>query len=209
MSEPIARSSIPPHPPTEVVAGWEVSGRRSPADLRISDWSPLAKVLVRVRLEEGGDPPLGTPLGRVERGPDDTLVVGSGPGEWTLLGPPGSGFAIARQMRQTVGGLRLSAVVDLTHGRTLLRVTGAHSRGLLTKVCAFDLDDRITPDGSALRTSVAGVVTDLIRDDAAEDLSYLLHCDRSFGRYLFEELIEAGVEFGIDVDGFRPTEVSP
>ena len=44
---PIARSPIAPAEPVVVVDGWEVSGLRSSAPLRIVDCAPLAKVGVR------------------------------------------------------------------------------------------------------------------------------------------------------------------
>ena len=59
------------------------------------------------------------------------------------------------------------------------------------------------PDGAALRTAVAAVATDVIRDDLDGIRSYLLHCERSVGQYLFDVALRAGAEFGIEVDGFR------
>ena len=59
------------------------------------------------------------------------------------------------------------------------------------------------PDGAALRTAVAAVATDVIRDDLDGTRSYLLHCERSVGQYLFDAVLRAGAEFGIEVDGFR------
>ena len=59
------------------------------------------------------------------------------------------------------------------------------------------------PDGAALRTAVAAVATDVIRDDTDGIRSYLLHCERSVGQYLFDAILRAGAEFGIGVDGFR------
>jgi hypothetical protein len=50
---------------------------------------------------------------------------------------------------------------------------------------------------------VAGVATDIVRDDRAAVPSYLLHCERSSGQYLFGALAGAGEPFGIGVDGFR------
>ena len=58
-------------------------------------------------------------------------------------------------------------------------------------------------DGAALRAPVAGVATDIIRGDRAGVPSYLLHCERSSGRYLFGALVSAGEPLGIGVDGFR------
>jgi hypothetical protein len=59
------------------------------------------------------------------------------------------------------------------------------------------------PD-AALRSAVAGEATDLARDDLERVPSYLLHCERSSGQYLFDSLLDAAAEFGIDVDGFVP-----
>jgi hypothetical protein len=46
------------------------------------------------------------------------------------------------------------------------------------------------------------LVTDVIRDDLADSTrSYLIHCERSSGQHLFDCILDAGIEFGIDVDG--------
>ncbi len=73
---------------------------------------------------------------------------------------------------------------------------------MLAKVCGIDSGDGITPDGAAFRTAVAALATDVIRDDNGGERSYLLHCERSSGGYLFGELLAAGSEFGIEIDGF-------
>jgi heterotetrameric sarcosine oxidase gamma subunit len=91
---------------------------------------------------------------------------------------------------------------DVTHGRALVRLTGPRAASVLAKVCGIDTSDGITPDGAAFRTAVAAVATDVIRDDTGGVPSYLLHCERSSGAYLFGELLAAGGEFGIEIDGF-------
>jgi sarcosine oxidase gamma subunit len=73
---------------------------------------------------------------------------------------------------------------------------------LLARLCPADLHDDMAPDGTAFRTAVAGLATDLIRDDQAGSMSYLLHCERSSGQYLFDALVAAGESFGIEVSGF-------
>ena len=45
-----------------------------------------------------------------------------------------------------------------------------------------------------------------VRDDLGATPSYLLHCERSSGRYLHEALLDAGREFGIEPDGFAGKE---
>ena len=59
-------------------------------------------------------------------------------------------------------------------------------------MAANDLADDAVPDGAALRTSVAAIVTDIVRDEQDAAPSYLLHCERSSGQYLAEVLLDAG-----------------
>jgi heterotetrameric sarcosine oxidase gamma subunit len=204
VSEPVARSPIEPAPPVLVVEGWEVSGRRAQAGLTLTDFTPLAKVGVRAPVGGRAAAELGVPFGRAVRDPGGTLTAGSGPGEWLLLAAPGEGPALAAR----VAGLaarcpgELVTATDVTHGRALIRLTGPPAADVLAKVCGIDTSDGITPDGAAFRTAVAAVATDVIRDDTGGVPSYLLHCERSSGAYLFGELLAAGGEFGIEIDGF-------
>ena len=220
MSEPVSRSPIAPAPPVRVEAGWEVSGCRSEAALTITDCTPLAKVHLRAPWNGAMAKALGVPFGRADReggGLDGAsqdgasqdgawLVVGSGPGEWLVLAPPGAAAAVADWLATVAAdaaGDEFVSVTDLTHGRALVRVTGPDAADLLARLCGADLHDDMAPDGAALRSAVAGVATDVIRGDQAAVPSYLLHCERSSGQYLFGALVSAGESFGIGVDGFR------
>ncbi len=98
----------------------------------------------------------------------------------------------------------LTTVMDLTHGRALMRVDGVAALDLLRRVTAVDLDDRFVPQGAALRTSLARVVTDVVRDDVAGRPSYLLHCERSSGRYLVQSMLAAGADFGAQLVAGAP-----
>ena len=198
---PIARSPISPAPPVAVEHGWEVSTRRTDADLRIMDCTLLAKVLVLASTNGEVARALGVPFGRAARDERGTLVVGSGPGEWLLLAPPGASAEVAGRVKGVSDG-GLVSVLDATHGRALMRITGAKTVDLLAKVCGIDLSEEVTPAGAAFRSSVAKLVTDVVRDDLDGERSYLLHCERSSGQYLFDALIDAGDEFGIEVEGF-------
>ena len=198
---PVARSPIPPAPPVKVEHGWEVCTRRTDADPRIMDCTPLAKVLVLASADGEVARALGVPFGRAVHDEYGTLVVGSGPGEWLLLGPPGASAAVAGRVEEAPNEEMVN-VFDATHGRALMRITGAKTVDLLAKVCGIDLSEEVTPDGAAFRSSVAKLVTDVVRDDRDGERSYLLHCERSSGQYLFDALIDAGDEFGIEVEGF-------
>ena len=204
MSEPVARSPIAPPPPVLVLEGWEVSGRRATAGLTLTDCTPLAKVQVRAPIGGRAAAELAVPFGRAARDPAGTLVAGSGPGEWLLLAAPGEGPALTARATGLAARCpgELVTATDVTHGRALVRLTGQRAASVLAKVCGVDTSDSITPDGAAFRTAVAAVATDVIRDDTGGVPSYLLHCERSSGGYLFGELLAAGGEFGIEIDGF-------
>ena len=225
MPEPIARSPIRTVRPA-IVAGWEVAsqavaGRDAPgAGNSLTDLTPLAKVGVRAGVDGAMARALSVPFGRAARDETGVLVTGSGPGEWLVLGQVGEGRALRHRLEQTAaqaaavqaaGGeaarQELVSVLDLTHGRALMRLTGPAAAATLAKVCGIDLADSSTPNLAAFRSSVARLVTDVVRDDqegpAGPAPSYLLHCERSYGQYLFDALLDAGAEFGIDVDGFR------
>jgi sarcosine oxidase gamma subunit len=74
-------------------------------------------------------------------------------------------------------------------------------------LCAIDFSDAVTSNASALRTSVAKLTAEVVRDDREGVCSYLLSCDRSYGAYLFEALLDAGSEFAIEAQGFALTGV--
>jgi hypothetical protein len=57
------------------------------------------------------------------------------------------------------------SLVDLTHGRALVRLTGDDASRVLSTLCGIDLADEVTPNLRAFRSSVAKVVTDVVRDD--------------------------------------------
>jgi heterotetrameric sarcosine oxidase gamma subunit len=198
---PVARSPIAPVPPTTVEHGWEVSARRSAAELKITDCTPLTKILVLASKDGELASTLGVLFGRASRDTHGTLVVGSGPGEWLLLSTRGTSAEVKGRIEQ-IRDEGLLSVFDVTHGRALVRITGTMAPDLLAKVCAIDLAEEVTPNGAAFRSSVAKLVTDVIRNDCDGERSYLLHCERSSGQYLFDALIDAGDEYDIEVDGF-------
>lgn len=202
-----ARSPIEPAAPVTTVAGWEVSARRSDAELTIVDATPLAKVQVKAPPDGEMAGIVGVPFGRAARDEQQNLVTGAGPGEWVLFAAPGTSAQVVQRLQQAASGVReLVTVIDLTHGRAVMRISGDRTADLLAKVCPTDFTDALVPDGAAFRSAVARVVTDVVRDDRGSAnrsrLSYLLHCERSSGQYLFEALVDAGAEFGVGIDGF-------
>jgi heterotetrameric sarcosine oxidase gamma subunit len=184
---PLARSPIEQADPIEVVRDWEISRRKTSAPVRLADLTPMTKIGVKAK-----EPPFDVGYGKSVR-IGDWLVTGSGPGEWTLLGPAGETMDVA-----TTG---FATVIDLTHGRALMRLTGHQAARALEKICSIDLSTPMCPNGAVFRAAVANVVTDVVRDDLGGIPSYLLHCERSSGQFLFDTLLDAGTEFGIEIEG--------
>src|SRR5690348_18505061 len=139
--QPVARSPIAPAPPVAVRAGWEVSGRRASAAgaLTLTDCTPLTKVQLRAPADGEVAASLGVPFGRTAREPDGTLVVGSGPGEWLLLAPPGRAGSLEPMLERAAAQAPGESVtwVDLTHGRALIRLCGSSGASVLAKVCGI------------------------------------------------------------------------
>jgi len=191
----LPRSAITPDLPAVAQLA---TGGPPEAAVCIYDLSGLSKFGVRAAADGPVGRALGTGFAATTRADDGSLVVGSGPGEWLVLADPALSFDLRARLESAAESADgFASFVDLTHGRALIRLAGTRSADLLAKVCGIDFSDDITADGSALRTSVAKLVTDIVRDDQDGVPSYLLHCERSSGSYLFHALVDAGTEFGI------------
>lgn len=200
---PIARGPVRLPDATTTVAGWTVSAAPQSGPLTISDRSALAKVEVRSGFNGPTAEKMQTGFGRTHRSEHGVLIAGSGPGQWHVFGDPGTGAEILAQLQDMAdSGDELTTVVELTHGRALFRITGAETTQLLNKLCSLEFSDDMVPNGSALRASLGGVVTDMIRDDVDGTLSYLVHCERSSGQYLWDTLVDAGAEYRITETGY-------
>ncbi len=166
--------------------------------LTLSDASAATKWLVRGPEAGAVADRLGASFGSSCAAEGGALVLGSRPGEWIVVGVPGA-------VAETVAGIDgpeqsdFVTALDWTHGRALFRVTGADAPRMLEKVCSLDWSDAMTPDGAVTSASVAKVTCDIARNDVDAKPSYLIFCDRSFGQYLFDALIDAGDEFGLSV----------
>lgn len=115
------------------------------------------------------------PMGRVTVEQDHT-VFSTSPGELTVISD--------RDMPE--------AAVDLTHVRASIRVSGDNARELLMRLTPLDVTSDMFPVGSAARTLVAGITTEIVHD-AAE--TYLLITSRSFAGSLWHAIEFAAEEW--------------
>lgn len=107
-------------------------------------------------------------MGRVTVEQDHTEFATS-PGELTVISNRG--------MPETA--------VDLTHLRASIRVTGEDARELLMRLTPLDITPEMFPVGSAARTLVAGITTEVVHDAPG---TYLLVTSRSFAGSLWHAI---------------------
>ena len=194
-STPTARGAFRAVGPTRIEEGWEISTAPGGA-LSITDLSRLGKF--SVRCAPAAAAPEGFPAPWTTARVDDRLVTAAASGEWLVITPSGGVPGIEE------GGDVLS-VVDISHGRAMLRLTGSDAVALLSHDVAVDLSPAALPDGASLRTYVGAIVTDVVRDDVDGTPSFILHSERSAGGSLLDSLLDAGEGLGVVFAGFGGT----
>ena len=161
--------------------------------LTLHDVSATTKIIVRAGPETAAHDQMDASFG-TSRTEEGVLVVGQRPDEWIILGPAAASRALVDRLDRS-GHV---SVIDHTHSRALFRLTGAEAASVLEKLCSLDCNDHMTPDGAAVSAPVAKVTCDIVRNDVDGTLSYLISCDRSYGQYLFDAILDARHEFGIN-----------
>lgn len=175
----MANSTIPYE---TCVTSTDVDGGR----VTVGDVSDMTKLLIRTKRMPVGKYGRATPPGLPRQGRafigGEVLIAATRPAEWTVLCARGRGVSHLVPAEATI--------VDLTHGRSAIRVSGIGAPELLAQLCSVDFADDFTPNGAVISGSVASVMCDIIRDDLYGSPSYLLLVDRSFAVWLSAQLVD-------------------
>jgi len=168
------------------------------ARLTLRARSGLTVLLLRGRTQDaafaaGVESALGVPLpqgtGTTACG-ERIALLALGPDEWLAAGHLDA---------DKIAALRAcsSAVTDVSHGRTAIRVSGPTARDLLAKGLPLDLHASAFPAGRCAQSTLArcNVVVHCV-DDAP---TYDLYVMRSYARSLWHFLREAGEELGYEI----------
>ena len=161
----------------------------------VADAASTTKVQVRAAADTAAASELGVTYGKSQRRAGGALVCGTRPDEWTIYARAGQAPTIMSSI-PTEGFV---TVIDITHGRAMLRISGSNATAALNKICNLDLSDELTPNGAVFSASVGNVGCDLVRDDEGGQTSFLIGCERSFGKFLFIAVADACTEFGLSV----------
>lgn len=120
-------------------------------------------------------------------------ILGTGTGRWLVVEPEHRD--LATYLRASVP--ENAAVTDLSHARTILRLSGRDARTLLAKGCAIDMH----PSAFLVDTSrMTGLfhAPALIDCRSAEPV-YDLYVHRSYAVHLFECLLDGALEYGCSI----------
>jgi sarcosine oxidase subunit gamma len=125
----------------------------------------------------------------------DIALFHIAPRRWWLVLPGDRSIDLAARLAAAVTDR--AALTDLSHGRTVLRLSGPASRNVLQKLCRIDLHPQAFPAGRVAQTPL-GQVTALIHafDDGP---GFDLYLPRAFAYSAVESLIDAATEFGLEM----------
>jgi sarcosine oxidase subunit alpha len=128
-------------------------------------------------------------------------------GQWWRLAHDHTLFTTVTEQAEEVGRvLRQQAadcahITDLTSTLAGLYLIGPRSREVLSKLTALNLTDSALPDRSCVQTSVAKVHAIVARLDVSGLRGYQIFVTRDYAEFVWDAVMEAGVEFGIALVG--------
>jgi heterotetrameric sarcosine oxidase gamma subunit len=128
---------------------------------------------------------------------DDRIVLWTGPGTWLIATSEGGVQSLAEGLRAIACAGAVS-VVDLSHGRTVVRIGGPAARDVLATGCSIDLHPRRFLAGDCAQTSIAGIA--LLIHAVTDDPVYDLYLPRGFALSAWEWLSDAAAEFGCRIE---------
>ena len=129
----------------------------------------------------------------------DLAALWLGPDEWLVVGPPDREGAIADDLRAALARQHC-AVTDVTEGRAVIGLSGAHARDVLMKGCPLDVHPRAFKPGDCAQSMLAKATIILHQTAEAEDgPAYDIYVERSFADYLWSWLEDAAEEYGLAV----------
>jgi sarcosine oxidase subunit gamma len=133
--------------------------------------------------------------GKAAMGQGDVTAYPIAPDTWLITGPAAeTGFITG-----LIGAARgAAAVVDQSHGKAALRVSGPRVRDALDKVCRLDLHPRVFPPLACGVTPIAHVAVLIARaDDGHATPAFDLIAPATFAIHVLEAIEIAALEFGV------------
>jgi methylglutamate dehydrogenase subunit D len=125
----------------------------------------------------------------------ELAFIWSGPDQWLASKHPAPAEGMEALLAGAFAGL--ASIVDQSHARTLLRVTGPHVRSTLAKGLAVDLHPRAFKPGDAVATLVSHIAIHLWQLD--DQPTYELAVARSLAQSFWHWLETSAAQYGLEL----------
>ncbi len=140
-----------------------------------------------------GAPDQGGPAALASVTDGDTTLLWTGPGQWFAVSASVGAEGLLAELEKRFSSTD-ATVSDLSHARTVMRVSGPAWKDLLAKGCPADIDAMSPGDCVASLLSHCTVIIHCVAEDSAD-----VYVFRSFGASLWEWLKRGAEEFGYTV----------
>ncbi len=124
-------------------------------------------------------------------------LLWNGPGQWLAVSKATPAAGLAENLAGALEEFG-ATVTDLSHARTVVRIAGPKAREVLLKGCPLDLE-AFQPNDCA--TTLLGHLN--VQIHCLGEQTFDLYVFRSFGLAMWEWLIDAALEYGVEM---RPGE---
>ena len=128
---------------------------------------------------------------------DEATLLWQGPDRWLLVALEAQQVAMAHSLEQALAEHPTVAVTDLSHARSVIRLSGSPARQLLCKGSGLDMEPGSFSKGNCALTRFGHYAITL---HAVEEQVIDLYITRSFALALWEELLDLGAEYGLRVE---------
>lgn len=115
------------------------------------------------------------------------------PGSWLLQASIDAGDSLSVDLKSALASA--AAVVDQSHGKSVLQLSGLGAREILARCCRLDLHPRVFGAGRCAATLVAHVPCILRQRDTTPCFDLIVAS--SFAVWMLDELQEASRAFGL------------
>jgi sarcosine oxidase subunit gamma len=123
------------------------------------------------------------------------VMICMGPGQWLAVHDSLDGPALESKLQTAIG--RSAAICDQSSARVLLRLAGPRARDVLAKGLPIDLHPSVSAPGHAAATLIGHIGVLVWQIDQRP--TYGLAVSRSYACSLYEFLLDAGAEYGVEV----------
>ena len=140
----------------------------------------------------------------IEIKPRHILVAQLTPDEFLILTSPGEEKEIAASLEAEIATQdAIVSIVDQTSGLVGFSISGPESTEVMRKLCALSFNAIDFPNLHIAQSSFAKVRATIFRYDRGVFPRFELFADRSYSEYLWDAILDAGMEFDLQPVGWE------